>query len=135
MTMMKVEYQIQDHYEWAKIDRHFNDLAICEKWVHPPTPTQRKWTDSYFFLSTVTLSHISLSLSSLATCSTIGARYRPSYIVSLGRGADQASLPAPMWSTASLVALGVELIAGMPFAYGMHGRMTLVGIVGQLPGS
>lgn len=35
------------------------------------------------------------------------------------------SLPALMWSIASLVVLGVGLIAGMPFAYGMHGRMTL----------
>jgi hypothetical protein len=43
------------------------------------------------------------------------------------------SLPAPMWSTASLVVLGVGLIAGMPFAYGMHGRRTLLGIVGQVP--
>ena len=46
---------------------------------------------------------------------------------------DRISLPAPMWSIASLVVLGVGLIAGMPFAYGMHGRMTLLGIVGQLP--
>jgi hypothetical protein len=47
---------------------------------------------------------------------------------------DISSLPPLTWSTASLVVLGVELIVGMLFAYGMLGRMTLVGIVGQLPG-
>lgn len=95
-----------------------------------PTPSAA----SYFFLSTVTLSHISRSLSSLATCSTIGARYRASWIVSyLSWGMGNCSLPARLWSIASLVVLGARHSVGMLFAYGMHGRKTLVETIGQLP--
>jgi hypothetical protein len=43
------------------------------------------------------------------------------------------SLPARLWSIASLVVLGAKHSAGMLFAYGMHGRKTLVGSIDQLP--
>lgn len=50
------------------------------------------WTTSYFLFSTVTLSHISLSLSSLATCSTMGARYRASCVVSYHHASSESQL-------------------------------------------
>lgn len=48
--MMEAEYQIRGHYEWAKIDRHFNDLTICEKWVHPPSYSYTKKVDRLLLL-------------------------------------------------------------------------------------
>jgi hypothetical protein len=117
------------------IDRQFNDLTICEK-MGASSSYSYTWTSSKLLLPLLNsdiVPHLPLLvlLGDLLNdwCEVSTILYCQLYTRHFGG----VSLPAPMWSIASLVVLGVGLIAGMPFAYGMHGRRTLLGIVGQVP--